>query len=98
MIRSVDARIVCVVEFRRIETEQHIDLVARPVLGLINLVILNESSWKVMDRWEARVFIDDWRVEGGPWVLVEPATDHLAVFRPFVIGVEGGMNPHKALA
>src|SRR5580698_1633610 len=30
MIRSVDARIVCIVEFARIETEQDVDLVARP--------------------------------------------------------------------
>src|ERR1700730_2744849 len=98
MILSVDTRVICIVEFGGVETEQDVDLIARPVLGLINLVILNERSWKVTDRGEARVFIDYWRVERGPRVLVEPAADHLAVFRPFVVGVEGGVNAHKALS
>jgi len=96
MIRSVNARVVCIVEFRRVETEQDVDLIARPLLGLIDLVILNERSWKVPDRRKARVFIDDRRVERGPWVLVEPAADHLAVLRPFVIGVERGRERRQS--
>ena len=31
-------------------------------------------------------------------MLVEPAANHLAVFRPLVVGVERGVNAYKALA
>ena len=31
-------------------------------------------------------------------MLVEPSADHLAVFRPLVIGVERSVNADKALA
>ena len=31
-------------------------------------------------------------------MLIKPAANHLTIFRPFVIGVEGGVNPHKALS
>src|SRR5580692_12550592 len=57
VIRSVDARVVRIVEFCGVETEQDVDFVARPLLRLIDLVILHEFLWKVTDRGEARVFV-----------------------------------------
>jgi hypothetical protein len=98
MIRPVDARVVRIVESRGIETEQDVDLVARPLLGLIDLVIFNERSGEMTNCGKALVFIDDRRIEREPWVLVKPTADHLAIFRPFVIGVEGSVNAHKAFS
>ncbi len=57
MIGSVDARVIGIIEFRGIEAEQDVDLVARPLLGLIDLVILDECVRKVADRGEAWVFV-----------------------------------------
>ena len=93
----VDARVV-VVQLFGIETEQDVHFVARPCFGLINFVVFHERFGKVADGREVRVFIDDGRVERGPWMLVEPAADHLAVLRPFVVGVESGVDADKTLS
>src|SRR5215471_14324454 len=61
VIRAVHPRIV-VVQFGRIETEKNVDLLARPVLRLINLVQLHKSMWKVVNRGKVWVFINDRRV------------------------------------
>ena len=50
MVRSVDARIVFIIEFRGVETEQDVDFYARPIFRLVDLVILDEGSGKVTDR------------------------------------------------
>src|SRR3984957_8099177 len=98
MVCSVDTWIVGIVQFRGIETEQDVDLFARPSLGLIDLVILDEGFRKVTHCGKAWIFIDDRRVERGPGVLVEPSAYHFAVFWPFVIGVERGVNADESLS
>ena len=94
----MDARVVSVVEFGGIETEQDVDLITRPILRLIDFVILYECFRKMAHRREARIFVHDRRVERGLWMLVEPAADHLPVFRPLVVGVKCGVNPDKSFS
>ena len=98
MVGAMDARIVGVVQPGWIEAEQHIHFVARPVLGLIDLVVFHKGAGKVAHGGETGVFVDDGRIEGHPGMLVEPAADHLSIFRPVVVGVERGVDADKALS
>src|SRR5579863_9689 len=63
MIRSMHSRIIRIVEFHRVETQQHIDLIARPILRLIDFVVLNKCTGKMTSRREARIFIHDRRIK-----------------------------------
>ena len=38
------------------------------------------------------------RLEGSPGMLIEPASEHLAIFRPFIKRICGGVNADEALA
>ena len=49
------------------------------------------------DGGEVRIFVDDRGVEGHPGMLVKVAANHFAVLGPLVIGVQCGVNAHKAL-
>src|ERR1017187_4763931 len=46
---------------------------------------------------EGRILVDDGSVEGHPRMLIEPASDHLTVFRPVVIRIERGVNTDETL-
>ena len=96
MVGAVDARVIGVVEPGRIEAQQYVDLVAGPFLGLINLVVLHEGFRKVADSGKVRSLVDDGRIEGAPGMLIEPAANHFAIFRPLVIGIECGMDADEA--
>src|SRR3974390_1393485 len=48
-------------------------------------------------RGEVRILAYDWRIECRPWMLVEPAANHLPVFRPFVVCVERCMDSDESL-
>ena len=87
MILPVHARVV-VIQLRRIQAEQNVYFFARPCLRLVDLVVLREGMWKMTNRREFRIFIDDWRVEPRPGMLIKPASDHLPVFRPLVVRIQ----------
>jgi hypothetical protein len=53
--------------------------------------------WEMADGGKVRIFVNDGRIECAPWMLIEPTTNHLTVLRPYVIGVERGMNAYKPL-
>ena len=81
-----------------VEAEQHVDLVARPLLRLIDLVAAHEPRGEMPHCRERRVLDDDGRVERVPRVHVEPAADHLGELGPLVVGVERGVNADEPLA
>src|SRR5215469_7631030 len=72
------------------------NLVAGPVFGLIDLIIFDEGSREVANGWEVRIFVDDRSVKRHPGMLIEPSSDHLSIFWPFVVGVERGMHSNEA--
>src|SRR5579884_3061070 len=98
MVRTMNARIIFVIQLRRIETQQHIHLVARPVFWLVNLVVLHKFCWKMPDGRKIGGFVYDRRIESHPRMLVEPSANHLSIFRPGVIGVQRRMDSDKTLS
>src|SRR5258708_32987369 len=49
MVGAMDAWLVLLMQFARIQAEQHVYLVARPTLGLIDLVVFDESLGQMAD-------------------------------------------------
>src|ERR1700733_3175481 len=98
MVGAMNARIVRIIQLRRIEAQQYIYLVPRPRLRLVDFIVLHECLGEVAHRWKVRGLVDNRRIEGHPGMLINPPADYLAVFRPGVIRIQSRMNPHKALA
>ena len=84
--------------FVGVKAEQDVDFVARPLLGLVDLVVFHEGLGKVADGGKVGSSLMIGRVEGHPGMLVEPAADHLAILGPFVVGIERGVNADEAFA
>src|SRR4051812_3765010 len=96
-VLSMDPWIV-EIELFRIETQQHVHLIARPIFRLIDLVTLHECMWKMAHGREIRVFDDDWGAKRCPGVLVEPSSDHLSVFGPLVVCIQSSMDADESLS
>src|SRR5579864_7019248 len=96
MVGAMNTRIVFVIQLRGIKTQQDVNLVTRPVFGLIDLVVFDERGREVANGGKIRIFINDRSVKRHPWMLIEPAPDHLSVFRPLVVGIQRGMHSNEA--
>ena len=70
------------IQLRRVEVRQHVNLVAREILDLIELVANGDARRQVTHRRELRIVDDDGAVGDAPRMLVEAAAEHLAELRP----------------
>ena len=86
------------IEFGRVQSHQHANFVARVVLVLVNLVVEDEFLGKMFRGGEGPVVDENRRIKRVPGVLVEIAANHLAVIRPFVVAVAGGVHTDEAFS
>jgi len=95
MVHPMDPRIVRVIQPAGVEAKQNIHIVARPVLRLINLVVLYKLFRKMADCGKVRGLIDDRRIECPPGMLVEVSANHLSILRPGIVRIQSRMNSNK---
>ena len=96
-VRAMDAVVAIVDELGFVETEQHVDVFARPVLQLIDFIALEEGFGEMLCGGKVGVFQHDRRLEGAPGVLVEPSAVELRPVVPFVVAVGRGVYTDEAL-
>jgi hypothetical protein len=61
---------------------EHVNLVSREILDLIQLVVNGYARRKVPHRRKCRAIDDDGPVCDAPGMLVETSAEHLTKFRP----------------
>ena len=79
-----------------IQTQEHMSFFPRPVLELIDLVFDLEGSAKVSGGGKGLVFNTHDHV-GVPGMLIEIASNHLPVLRPFVKRIRGAVHSDESL-
>src|ERR1043165_1961346 len=87
-----------IVELRSIQAGQHVYLVARKILVLIDFVFDGEARRQMLHGRKRAVFDDDGRFKNTPRMLIEVAADHFAELGPLEKRVVAGVCADEALA
>src|SRR5262249_24619593 len=95
-IGPVDSRL-CQIDRRSIKTQQHMNLVAREILELIDLVADLEGVAEMFGR-RMRFVFDSHGDFLMPGMSVKVAVDQLSVFGPLVEGIGRAVNSDKTLS